>query len=182
MSHLASAQSSSTPSSPSYPNSQTPESSFSSPSYSPMHVPSPSSPAPSIPPRRSGRLTTMPSYLHDYVCNSIVLTDLTGDCFLHPFKPTSFSFNSLYFPNQHTLLSISHITEPHSFAQASTHPGWTTVVQEELSALDFNHTWEIVELPPGKRVLPCKWVYKVKHKSDGTVEMLKARLVVRGDI
>lgn len=33
----------------------------------------------------------------------------------------------------------------------------------------------------GKRVVHCKWVYKVKHHSDGTKERLKARSVVRGD-
>lgn len=39
-----------------------------------------------------------------------------------------------------------------------------------------------MEFPKGKRVLPCKWVYKVKHKSDGSIECLKARLAVQGDI
>jgi len=110
------------------------------------------------------------------------LTDLTGTCFIHPSQPTAFSFHSLSLPNQHHLLSLSQITEPHSFAQASQHPGWTAAMQRELDVLALNHTWEMVDLPPGKKPLPCKWVYKVKHKSDGSIERLKARLVVRGDI
>jgi hypothetical protein len=51
---------------------------------------------------------------------------------------------------------------------------------EEIAVLERTGTWEIVPLPP--RVLPitCKWVYKVKTRSDGTLERYKARLVARG--
>jgi len=46
--------------------------------------------------------------------------------------------------------------------------------------LEHNNNWDIVSLPPGKKPIGCKWIYKVKHKVDGSVERLKARLVVKG--
>ncbi|GAA0139060.1 transmembrane signal receptor [Lithospermum erythrorhizon] len=36
-------------------------------------------------------------------------------------------------------------------------------------------------LPPGKKALGCKWVYKINNHSDGTIERLKTRLVIFGN-
>jgi hypothetical protein len=53
-------------------------------------------------------------------------------------------------------------------------------MDEEIDALNANMTWELVPLPKGKNVIGCKWVYKVKHNSDGSISMYKARLVAKG--
>uniref|UniRef100_A0A2N9GM47 Reverse transcriptase Ty1/copia-type domain-containing protein n=1 Tax=Fagus sylvatica TaxID=28930 RepID=A0A2N9GM47_FAGSY len=51
---------------------------------------------------------------------------------------------------------------------------------EELQALEKTHTWDLVDLPHGKSAIGCKWVYKIKTKSDGCLERYKARLVAKG--
>ena len=43
-----------------------------------------------------------------------------------------------------------------------------------------NQTWSLVDLPKGKKAIGTKWVYKIKYKSDGTLEKYKARLVAKG--
>jgi Reverse transcriptase (RNA-dependent DNA polymerase) len=53
-------------------------------------------------------------------------------------------------------------------------------MKEELDALERNETWEIVQLPKGKKVVGCKWIYKLKYNSDETIERYKARVVVKG--
>lgn len=59
---------------------------------------------------------------------------------------------------------------------------WVEAMTKELHALEQNHTWDIVDLPTGKKPIGCKWVYKVKLKSDGSLERFKARLVGKGYI
>jgi hypothetical protein len=77
-------------------------------------------------------------------------------------------------------MSITHCTEPQSYEEASRSEEWVTAMKLELDALAKNCTWNIVELPPHTKPIGCRWVYKVKHKSDGTVERYKARLVAKG--
>jgi hypothetical protein len=59
-------------------------------------------------------------------------------------------------------------------------PEWQLAMCEELAALEATRTWDIVPLPPRSVPITCKWVYKVKTRSDGSVDRYKARLVARG--
>jgi hypothetical protein len=49
-----------------------------------------------------------------------------------------------------------------------------------MKTLDANATWELVVLLEDKKVVGCKWAYKVKHNADGFVSIYKARLVAKG--
>ena len=50
----------------------------------------------------------------------------------------------------------------------------------EFQSLIDNSTWELVELPKGRKPVGCKWVFRTKFRNDGTVEHYKARLVAKG--
>ena len=54
-------------------------------------------------------------------------------------------------------------------------------MQKEIQALEGEGTLEISDLPPGKKALGCKWVFKIKYNSDGSVERYNARLVILGN-
>jgi hypothetical protein len=53
-------------------------------------------------------------------------------------------------------------------------------MQSELAALEANRTWSLTSLPPGKTAIGCRWIYKIKRHSDGTIERHKARFVAKG--
>jgi histone deacetylase 1/2 len=53
-------------------------------------------------------------------------------------------------------------------------------MDEEYSALMTNKTWHLVPSSPGRNVIDCKWIYKIKRKADGTIDRYKARLVAKG--
>jgi hypothetical protein len=56
---------------------------------------------------------------------------------------------------------------------------WEQDMKEEMDSLVNNQTWDLVQLPAGKRALQNKWVYKLKEE-DGGKKRHKARLVVKG--
>ena len=43
----------------------------------------------------------------------------------------------------------------------------------------YNHTWELVDLPPGVKTIGCKWIFKRKLKQDGSIKKYKTRLVAK---
>ncbi|RVW98087.1 ATP synthase subunit beta, chloroplastic [Vitis vinifera] len=78
------------------------------------------------------------------------------------------------------LASIDSISTPKTVTEALNHPGWKNSMLEEIHALEDNHTWKLVDLPQGKKVVGCKWVFVIKVNPDGSVVRLKARLIARG--
>ncbi|RVW59644.1 Retrovirus-related Pol polyprotein from transposon RE1 [Vitis vinifera] len=64
---------------------------------------------------------------------------------------------------------------PSNIQEALQQPEWKTAVQEEIQALEKNGTWEISELPEGKRPVGCKWIFTVKHNPYGSINS-KAQL------
>nr|XP_016473755.1 PREDICTED: uncharacterized protein LOC107795603 [Nicotiana tabacum] len=135
----------------------------------PMHV---ASPSPSGTPRSSPP--------NDYVHS------------LPQLKTNFASLNALFSVNHHiasdlltpdsqTLVrNVFHDREPSSYEEAAIDPAWQDAMTQEFDVLYSNHTWDLVMLPPGKQAIGCRWVYKVKHKADGSIERFKARLVVKG--
>jgi hypothetical protein len=47
-------------------------------------------------------------------------------------------------------------------------------MNEEYFSLMANDTWDLVPLPKRRKLVRCKWVYKTKYASDGSVERHKA--------
>lgn len=79
------------------------------------------------------------------------------------------------------IAAITKCVEPRSFKEAMLFAGWREAMQKEIQALIDNGTWVMEYLPSNKKALGSRWVYKIKYNSDGSIERLKARLVVFGN-
>jgi len=81
-----------------------------------------------------------------------------------------------------TGIAIPTPNPPHAHPyEAVWEPKWREGMAKEIEALEDNNTCNVEELPLGKKLINCKWVFKVKYKFDGSIERCKARLVIRGD-
>lgn len=73
--------------------------------------------------------------------------------------------------------------EPRNYREAVTSVNkshWEQAMKEELSSIEENRTWTLLDLPPGRKSIGSKWVYKIKHDDQGRVAKYKARLVAQG--
>ena len=57
---------------------------------------------------------------------------------------------------------------------------WVQAAHEEVLGLLENGTWTLEQLPPGRTPIGSRWVFKLKRRSDGSIERYKARLVGKG--
>jgi hypothetical protein len=78
------------------------------------------------------------------------------------------------------MVSSIRESEPSTFEEATSRQVWRDAMMEEYNSIMKNDVWEVVPRPEGKSVVTSKWLYKLKHAADGSIEKYKARFVARG--
>ena len=82
---------------------------------------------------------------------------------------------------QRFVATIDSHRDPQSYREAVNDQKWCDIMNIELQALEDNCTWDITNVPTGRRHIGCKWLFKILFKADDSVERHKARLVVLGN-
>ena len=59
-------------------------------------------------------------------------------------------------------------SDPQTYEEVAGDPRWQAAMNEEFNSLQKSNTWELVDLPPGRKLVQCKWVYKTKFAADGS--------------
>ncbi|KAI3520492.1 hypothetical protein L1887_09941 [Cichorium endivia] len=70
--------------------------------------------------------------------------------------------------------------EPASYLEATKETQWMKAMRAEIDSIEKNQTWTLTRLPPNRKVIGLKWVFKLKKDASGTVTKHKARLVAKG--
>ena len=148
--------------------------------HDPVTMPVSRPPSP-LPLRKSIRSHNPPLYLKDYSCKSVTSS---------PSKPSTglpydifacLTYSNLTKHYWKFVMAIDSTSpDPSSFQEAVQSPDWRAAMDKEIAALELTNTWSLTPLPPSKIPIGCKWVFRTKYKSDGSIERHKARLVAKG--
>lgn len=145
----------------------------------PEHVPDiiPTSITPPTSNKRSKRPSHPPNYLKDFHCN-IATADpiITSPHNLAKYM----SYTNLSQSHKAFALAVSIESEPQFYHQAVKHDHWRLAMDDEIKAMHENGTWSVVRLPSDKQSIGCRWVFRNKFNSDGSLARHKARLVAKG--
>lgn len=77
-------------------------------------------------------------------------------------------------------LMLIGVDEPINYDQASKKNEWIRAMEQKLEAIERNKTWKLTELPPGRKAIDLKWVFKLKKDNKGEIIKYKARIVAKG--
>ncbi|KAB2605945.1 retrovirus-related Pol polyprotein from transposon TNT 1-94 [Pyrus ussuriensis x Pyrus communis] len=94
----------------------------------------------------------------------------------------AYDHTPLKWRNFHDILAQCNmcVMEPERYADAAQDESWLKAMQDELTIIEKNDTWELMDKPTMQPVIGVKWVYKTKLNLDDTVLKNKARLVAKG--
>ncbi|GJZ25746.1 ribonuclease H-like domain-containing protein [Tanacetum coccineum] len=90
------------------------------------------------------------------------------------------SYSSLKGSNLCFASTLNKSVEPTCLSEALSDPNWVDAMNNEIKALNRNNTWTECDLPPGRKPIGSKWIWKIKYKASGDIERYKARLVAKG--
>ncbi|GKB98024.1 ribonuclease H-like domain-containing protein [Tanacetum coccineum] len=119
--------------------------------------------------RRTFRQTKLSSSLNDFIVEGKVKYGVERVVNYANLKPDSFCFAT----------ALNKSIEPKCYEDVVLDSNWIDAMNSEIEALNENQTWFITDLPPGRKAIGNKWIYKIKYKSSGDIDRYKARLVVK---
>lgn len=77
-------------------------------------------------------------------------------------------------------LFLNDDKEPTSYSTEKGIVEWEESMKSELSVIEKNKTWKLLELPKGRKLIGLKWDFKIKRDPNGNILKHKARLVAKG--
>ena len=89
------------------------------------------------------------------------------------------SHHNLSNVHSHFVTSLHSQTKRKSYVEASKFECWKQAIKTKLSSLETIGTWTIVDFPYNVKPIDCRWVYKIKHNADGSIERHKVILVAK---
>ena len=98
-------------------------------------------------------------------------------------KPMGEWWKNHIFPKTGEHANVAIVHDPTTLAEALESPDaskWEAAMEEEYNSLHANGTWELTPLPPSRKAVGSKWVFKTKRDATGEIVRHKARLVARG--
>jgi len=106
-----------------------------------------------------------PGWLYHFVTKAVITTDM------------HYALSAYIKPKFHAFLTaLSTAYDLILFQEAVKEAKWCSAMNAALEALELNHTWKITSLPPRRKAIGYKWLYKTKFNLDSSINKYKARL------